>query len=66
MTQIETVRDPWGREKPRFDKFGVEILRTPNVDCAACAEQRQHGPEEMKQFHPLAGTVHRAPGKWCA
>ena len=41
---------------PVYDKFGNQILRTPNLDCPACCLYRVHTKEEMKKFHPLAGT----------
>lgn len=35
------------------------------MNCPACAEGTRHTPEELAQYHPLAGHGYRDGQGWC-
>jgi hypothetical protein len=40
------------------------INRTPNPDCSGCQNFTRHTPEEMREFHPLAGHGYTKETGW--
>jgi len=42
----------------------IPVNRTPNPNCPACRDYLRHTPEEMREFHPLAGHGYSPETGW--